>query len=256
MQIGIEKGESVAIWGSGSSTPPVLTVQAKVGCEQQRNYWGGGVVPRSEKRTAPTPSPAEENRTVLRPCRVGTDGLLVPGQRWQKVERLEGSVAFELQDGSHRCLSVANCASKDGPAVLRACIRPETIFSAQGSPPPVGCQEPWSEKDEWPRTTGSNPSAPCTAGSQEFVVGGIAPHFWRNAIQLRESNSCLDLHGGKDPETISLDACQNCTAARQCTVDNTEWLYNASSMALVSLCRSPCQAGGWCLTDASAHLAD
>lgn len=254
VQIGIEKGESVAIWGGNSTVLPALTVQPKVGCKMQRNYWGGGVVPQSEQRKAPATPSGEENRTVLRPCMFGADGALVSSQRWQTLARPNGSVAFELQDGSQRCLSVANCANKIGPAVLRACIQHETIFSRkQGLPLPIGCQRPWTQMDEWPRTSANNPSAPCTAASQEFVVGGVAPHFWRNALQLRDSNSCLDLHGGKDPETINLDGCQNCTASRQCTVDNTEWLYNASSMGLVSLCKAPCRAGGWCLTDASGH---
>ena len=77
VQIGIEKGESVAIWGADAATPPTLTVQPKDGCEQQRNYWGGGVVPESETRKTPAPSPAQGNRTVLRPCVFGTDGALV-----------------------------------------------------------------------------------------------------------------------------------------------------------------------------------
>ena len=118
---------------------------------------------------------------------------------------------------------------------------------------PIGCMGPWTREDEWPRTNGNEPDPSCSAASQEFVVGGVAPDFWRNALQLRGSNLCLDLHGGKDPESIGLDGCQNCTAANHCTVDNTEWLYNASSMGLVSLCKAPCQAGGWCLTDAASH---
>jgi hypothetical protein len=103
------QGGSVAIWG-GSEAPPKLTVEPKTGCTIQRNFWGGGVVPRSEARKAPAPHAA--NRTVLRPCNVGAGGTLASSQRWLKVARPGGAVAFELQDGSGRCLSVVDCGSK------------------------------------------------------------------------------------------------------------------------------------------------
>jgi hypothetical protein len=251
VQIGIGKGESVAIWG-GSRTPPKLVVEPKSGCASQSNFFGGGVVAESESRKAPTPSPASAiNRTVLRPCSFGTDGMLVPGQRWKMVPRSAGAVALELQDGSGRCLSVGDYTSNGGTAVLRPCI-PQLHGAASL---PIGCQRPWTELDEWPRAHSSTPGhARCTIASQEFELGG-PPRYWRNAIQIRGTDSCLGLHGGKNPETISFDGCQNCTAAHHCTVNNTEWYYNASSLALVSLCKMPCRAGGWCLTDVRANVS-
>ena len=48
----------------------------------------------------------------------------------------------------------------------------------------------------------------------------------------------------------SLSGAWVCT--KPCTVDNTEWSFNATSGALTSLYKPPCLAGGWCLTDAGA----
>jgi hypothetical protein len=270
VRVGIGKGEGVAIWGNDSSTnPPSLVVTPKDGCPGQYNFWGGGVVPNPESRPSPSPTPVH-NKTVLRKCVFNNDGSLSAGQRWVQTDgSAGGSFRFKLDDNSGRCLAVDDCVGGGGAhAVLRPCIplrsgiaeEQASEFDTAPTPAskPVGCQLPWSESNEWPQWPRPTPPTPCTTPtSQEFVFSG-APEYWRNAIQTVASGHagyCLDLHGGQDPDSIAVDGCQNCTAAKQCTVNNGEWHFNAATGALTSLCEAPCQAGGWCLTDAAAAVA-
>ena len=190
VKVGIEKSESIAIWG-GSTVPP-LVISPKQGCPHQQNFWGGGVVINPEARAARQPD--DHNKTVLKPCNSDADGALVASQRWRRVECPAGAVAFELDDGSGRCLTVADCAGagKDTSAVLRPCIQP----GQTAAPEPIGCQRPWSQADEWPRSDTSGPGPDhkqCSAESQEFLVGSGPPHYWPNAIEIK-SVGCLGVH--------------------------------------------------------------
>ena len=239
-----------------ATPPPPLVVVAKDGCIGQRNFWGGGVVPNREAGTPPTPNNDDRNKTVLRVCRYDKHGVVVPSQRWA-IQDSAGdgdSVTFALQDGTGRCLSVGDCVG--GPAataVLRKCI----VGAGSGrlsddNGAAIGCQAPWTEADEWPRPPAPT-AGPCTAESSQQFVFSAPPKYWRNAIQFKMSGNCLELHGGKSPDAVDVDQCQNCTAPG-CTVKNMEWHFNATSGALTSGCEPPCMAGGWCLTDANSHV--
>ena len=247
VQLGIGKGESVAVW-AGSATPPPFVVAAKDGCSSQRNFWGGSVVAEPESRLpVPVPSADVKNKTVLKPC-VFDGGMLTQSQRW----RFSGGV-FELQDGSGRCLAVDDCNGASGAAaVLRSCLHLQNEADAAVVALPIGCQAPWTDADSWPRGHGNGPQPPqphgaCTsAASQRWSFTPSASVSWSDGIQSNASGACLEIYGGQDPSHIALDGCET----RSC---NVVWRYNSSSGAIESLTKAPCvNASGWCLTDAGA----
>lgn len=250
--LGIGKGESVAVW-AGSTTPPPFVVAAKDGCSRQRNFWGGGVVAEPERRsqppsppTPPVPPADAKNETMLRPCAF-IAGLPVPSQRWN----FSGGV-LELQDGSRRCLAVADCIGASGAAVLRPCLHfGSKQADAVTAVLPVGCQAPWMEADAWPRSHGHSPpphpGSCASAASQRWSVGP-QPTLLKSG---GAGGQCLQIKGGQHPSAgnIQLGACK-----ADC---NTMWQYNASSGALTCLSKDPCvqaPAVGFCLADAGSPV--
>lgn len=246
VQILIGRGQGVAIWsGSSNAEPPKLVVTAKNGCPTQRNFWGGGVVANPESLRKPSPPPPNHAETVvvLRPCKFA-DGLLSPSQRWQRsTATAKTYVRFELLDGSNRCLTVTGTS-----VVLRPCLNASHNAGEDEHTATrhslIGCQRPWTNADSWPRDDRQS------ATSQDWTFSRSFP----NGIQSKAGGECLQINGGQNPLKINVDECQRCF--KPCTVNNMEWSFNVTSGALVSLCAPPCQAGGWCLTDAAAAGSD
>lgn len=139
---------------------------------------------------------AAEVAVVLRPCVFDGAGLASPPQRYAYNV---SSSAFELQDGSGRCLSLASpCAGNDGDvAVLAPCA------------PGGGACQTWS-------ASGASGNPP-------------------NAFSTPSSGRCLEVNGAHNANLLDVWDC----ATPPSQWKNMEWSFNATSGAIASLDTDP-----------------
>ncbi len=210
-------GQGVALYSSAFPVPD-LVVQPLAGCPTEFNHFG---FPVGVGSTAPAFPPADAVPVVLADCVYGPDGLAQPSQRFT----FAGGV-LALQDGSGRCLTPASCSPTDGTlAVLAPCQG-----GSGGNATPTGCDtvcgadlQVWA----WSGPNGTPPNAimPTKAGA---------------------STLCLDVNGAFSPDVIDVYTCGTPGSYK-----NDEWVFNATTGALLTLDTAPLVVGK-CITPAGA----
>jgi len=244
--LGLGPGDTVALYSNFTQPLPSFIISPKTGCPTQYNFWGGGVTPIQEAVSG-FPHPPIHNSTTIQPPPHPSSSApwqvvaLCPcnssRQLQQRFSYTQESGQLQLLDGTGRCLGLRGCSAAPGSAaVLMPCGKkshpPQTIQrSAMPLPTPLGCR---------PSPTPRPPSN-CDPSILSWNFTGVSgtPPF---ALVNKQGQTCLELHGGSDPDNIDVWNCQECLPP-QCTVMNQQWELQGSFLVSLAHC---CK--GLCLT--------
>ena len=167
-------GQAGAALFSAALPPPQLAVAPAAGCPGDYNYYSIG----ARSGAPPPPSPPAGAPLTLKPC---------TGSPRQRFAFNASSGQLALGDGSGRCVGVGSCTGELGALVAAVPCAAAAPPPPQPQPPgggvPVGCKS-WGGGDS------------CALDAQTWQVN--PPGFPENALVLRVSGRCMEVHGAFD----------------------------------------------------------